>query len=77
MSLEIAPGWVCLFLSETCLSLAFDGRTPSMDEERAENHEMEINAGDFFSTFYDRPHLNISSRKHDKSNRTKINKFFN
>ena len=39
MSLEIAPGWVCLFLSETCLSLAFDGRAPSMDEERAENHE--------------------------------------
>ena len=39
MSLEIAPGWVYLLLSETRLSLAFDGRTPSMEEERAENHE--------------------------------------
>ena len=77
MSLEIAPGWVCLFLSETCLSLALDSRRHLRTKNELNIMKMEIKAGDFFSTFYDRPHLNISSRKHDKSNKTKINKFFN
>lgn len=77
MSLEIAARWVYLLLSETCLFLALDGRRHLWTKNELKIMKMEIKAGDFFSTFYDRQHLNISSRKLDKSNETKINKFFN